>query len=158
MDMVGDTVHQVGFPRPTPPYKNRGLKGAFSDSATRRAAAWANSLGFPTTKLSNVKRSSKGEPSSSQAWTSLESPDSRGKSSTGTVPTFKTIFLKIGIFFTEKFLDIIQIVGGNSTLNKGAGSSKNNSPSLVILQMQSRNPTVNDSSWGAIFFGLRQIP
>ena len=40
---------------------------ARSASATRRAAAWANSLGLPTTKFSKVKRGSSGAPISSRS-------------------------------------------------------------------------------------------
>jgi hypothetical protein len=44
------------LPKPTPPYKNSGLKVTGPASATRRAAAWASSFGLPTTKLSNVRK------------------------------------------------------------------------------------------------------
>ena len=57
------------FPRPTPPYKNRGLKVTGPASATRFAAAWANSLGLPTTKFSNTKRWSSFAPCMSRGLT-----------------------------------------------------------------------------------------
>ncbi len=37
-DLVGDGVHQVVLPKPTAPYKKRGLKVTAVASATRRAA------------------------------------------------------------------------------------------------------------------------
>jgi hypothetical protein len=42
------------FPRPTPPYKNRGLQISPGASATFRAYACAKLLLPPTTKVSNV--------------------------------------------------------------------------------------------------------
>ena len=42
------------FPSPAPPWINRGLYIFPGDSATASAAAWANLLLFPTTKVSNV--------------------------------------------------------------------------------------------------------
>ena len=42
------------FPNPTPPYKNKGLYAVAGDFDTAWAAAWANLLLFPTTKLSKV--------------------------------------------------------------------------------------------------------
>ncbi len=48
------------LPRPTPPYRNSGLNGTVSLSATRRAAAKASSLGLPTTKFAKLNRGSSG--------------------------------------------------------------------------------------------------
>ena len=42
------------LPKPTPPYKKSGLYDVAGASATANAAACANLLLFPTTKLSNV--------------------------------------------------------------------------------------------------------
>ena len=53
------------LPKPTPPYKNNGLKLTASPSPTRRAAACANSFGLPTTNVSKLKRESNGAPGSS---------------------------------------------------------------------------------------------
>ena len=54
-------MHKCVLPRPTPPYRKRGLKGTSSDSETLLAAANANSLGFPTIKLEKVNLLSKSE-------------------------------------------------------------------------------------------------
>ena len=50
------------LPNPTPPYRNSGLNVTAVPSATRRAAACANSFGFPTIKLSKVNLGSNGAP------------------------------------------------------------------------------------------------
>ena len=42
------------LPKPTPPYKNNGLYEFEGSFPTANAAAWANLLLFPTTKVSNV--------------------------------------------------------------------------------------------------------
>ena len=42
------------LPKPTPPWRNNGLYEVAGASATARAAAWANLLYPPTTKVSNV--------------------------------------------------------------------------------------------------------
>ena len=47
------------MPNPTPPYKNKGLKGTSSESATLLHAEKASSLGFPTIKSLNVNLGSK---------------------------------------------------------------------------------------------------
>ena len=44
------------FPKPTPPYRNRGLYAAAGFSATAKEAASASRLFAPTTKLSKVYR------------------------------------------------------------------------------------------------------
>ena len=48
------------LPRPTPPYRNSGLKGASPASLARWQAAAASSLDLPTTKFPKVKRGSSG--------------------------------------------------------------------------------------------------
>ena len=52
---VADRVHQVRFPKPTPPYRNSGLYEPPGFSATCIAAARASWLALPVTKVSNVK-------------------------------------------------------------------------------------------------------
>ena len=47
------------MPNPTPPYKNKGLKGTSSESATLLHAENASSLDFPTIKSLNVNLGSK---------------------------------------------------------------------------------------------------
>ena len=49
------------LPSPTPPYKNKGLKGTSLDSDTLLAAAKASSFGFPTIKFENVNLLSRSE-------------------------------------------------------------------------------------------------
>ena len=83
------------LPRPTPPYRNSGLKpGLDGRSATLLAQACANSFGLPTTKLSKLKRGSSGAASSPRAmpgsaggaaWPGL-TPPADATTTTGALP------------------------------------------------------------------------
>ena len=59
------------LPRPTPPYKNKGLKETFLLSVILLAAAYASSLDGPTTKFSKDNLSSKGAPT--ELWSNNDS-------------------------------------------------------------------------------------
>ena len=59
------------MPRPTPPYKNKGLKETFLLSVILLAAAYASSLDGPTTKFSKDSLSSRGAPT--ELWSSNDS-------------------------------------------------------------------------------------